>query len=74
MDTIDSSVMYAATTALERQANSTGLSTITTVTITLNRQHGGADVVIHGDVPLHESEIAVDGWVYERVTIKLEVH
>lgn len=47
--TIDSSVMAAATIALA-EVEDTFAGDIHTVTLTLNGQHGGADLLIEGDL------------------------
>lgn len=61
MDTIDTGVMETATALLNKVRC---LQEVHTVTITLNGQHGGADMVIEG--------YALDEYLVK--TITLEIH
>ena len=62
MDTIDSSVMAAATIAVEDLATQHDLRYVHTVTVSLNGAHGGADLTIVGFV-------GADVSTYNEVTI-----
>jgi hypothetical protein len=61
MDTLDSGVMHTAADAVESVLQEADTDIIHTVTVTLNGQHGGADVVIEGfDFDESEFEVTVE--------------
>jgi hypothetical protein len=67
MDTIDSSVMAAATIAVEDILSEGTFKYVHTVYIVLNGEHGGADLIVRG---FKSNDVSL----YNERTIRREIH